>query len=324
MKRVLITGASGFIGANLTRRLLQDGHEAWLLLREDHQPWRVDEIVSVCHVVKGDVADRDAVRRAFTEAKPEWVFHLAAYGAYSNQTGFEKMAAVNLVGTAALLDASVATGVECFVQSGSSSEYGYKAAAPRESDVLEPNSHYAITKAAATHYCKLTACESGMKAITLRLYSIYGPWEEPSRLIPSLLIHCLRGALPPLVSPRIARDFICVDDAVDAFMRVASTSGLPTGAIYNVASGVETTLEQLIGEARELFGITEKPAWGSMPDRAWDTDRWVGDASAIHEATGWRAETALHEGLLHTVHWLRSNPRWLSYYQSRILGEMKS
>jgi len=323
MKRVLITGASGFIGANLTRRLLRDGYQVWLLLRENHQPWRVEEIVSACHVVPGDVADRDAVGRAFADARPEWVFHLAAYGAYSSQTGFERMAAVNLLGTAALLDASVESGVECFVQAGSSSEYGYKSEAARERDLLEPNSHYAVTKAAATHYCQFSARKSGMKAVTLRLYSIYGPWEEPTRLIPGLLIHGLQGEFPPLVSPLTARDFVYVDDAVDAFIRVAD-SHLPAGSIYNVASGAQTTLEQVVSEARQLFGMTTEPDWGSMPARAWDTDRWVGDASAIQNATGWRAETNLREGLTRTLHWLQANPRWLSFYRSRILGETKS
>src|ERR1700733_2363885 len=186
MKRVLITGASGFVGANLARRLLRDGHAVWLLLRESHQPWRLEEIVSDCRVATGDITDRDAVRRAFVEASPEWVFHLAAFGAYSSQTGFDRMNAVNLMGAVTLLDAAAASGIECFVQSGSSSEYGYKPAAAREHDLLQPNSHYAITKAAATHYCQFTACKSGMKAVTLRLYSIYGPWEEPTRLIPGL------------------------------------------------------------------------------------------------------------------------------------------
>jgi dolichol-phosphate mannosyltransferase len=323
MKRALITGASGFVGANLARRLLRDGHEVWLILRENYQSWRLEEVVSACHIVTGDITDRDAVSRAFGKARPEWVFHLAAFGAYSSQTGFEQMSAVNLLGAAVLLDAAVASGVECFVQSGSSSEYGYKPVASREQDVLQPNSHYAITKAAATHYCQLTACKSGMKAVTLRLYSIYGPWEEPMRLIPSLLIHCLSGALPALASPLTARDFVYVDDAVDAFIRVASANAIPLGAVYNVASGAQTTLGQLVSEAREIFGITTEPSWETMPARAWDTDIWVGDATALHKATEWRPETNLREGLLRTIHWLQTNPRLLSLYRSCILTKAK-
>ena len=100
-----------------------------------------------------------------------------------------------------LLDACAEAGVEAFVYTGSSSEYGYKDHPPREDEMLEPNSHYAITKAAATHYCQFVAVQHDINAIAVRLYSIYGPFEDPSRLMPTLIDHGLRGTLPPLVSP---------------------------------------------------------------------------------------------------------------------------
>jgi nucleoside-diphosphate-sugar epimerase len=82
-------------------------------------------------------------------------------------------------------------------------------------------------------------------------------------------------------------------------------------------------LGQLVSEAREIFGITTEPSWETMPARAWDTDIWVGDATALHNATEWRTETNLREGLLRTIHWLQTNPRLLSLYRSRILTKAK-
>jgi nucleoside-diphosphate-sugar epimerase len=321
MKRTLVTGASGFVGANLARRLLRDGNQVHLLLREAHQDWRLEEISADCQFTRADVTDRDAVRCCVAEVKPDWVFHLSAYGAYPSQTGFEQMTATNVLGCANVLDSCIEVGVEAFVQAGSSSEYGHQAHATREDGRIEPNSHYAITKAAATHYCQFTARKLDFHAATARLYSIYGPYEEPARLIPTLLIHCLRGELPPLVSPNTARDFVYVDDAVEALIRIAGGKDVPPGAIYNVASGVQTTLSEAVGAARELLGVASEPAWGGMPPRAWDTSVWVGDPAAIRRDTGWAAETSLHDGLSRTIHWLREHPRWLSFYHQRIFNK---
>jgi len=319
MKRTLVTGASGFVGANLARRLLRDGQQVHLFLRADYQPWRLEEISGDCDVSLGDIRDRESVRRAINAAKPEWVFHLSAYGAYSNQAGFEQMLATNVIGCANLLDSCIEAGVEAFVQTGSSSEYGYQAHASREDGRIDPNSHYAITKAAATHYCQFTARKLGFQAVTARLYSIYGPYEDPARLIPTLLVYGLRGELPPLVSPDTARDFVYVDDAVEALIRLACGKHISPGAVYNVASGSQTTLGDVVQEARKLLGIAAEPVWGGMPARAWDTGVWVGDATAICRDAGWVAETTLEEGLKRTIYWLKDNPPWLSFYQQRML-----
>jgi nucleoside-diphosphate-sugar epimerase len=215
MKRTLITGASGFVGANLARRLLYDGHEVHLLVRKSRQSWRLKEIESHCRLHEVDIQDREGVRRAACVIKPDWVFHLAAYGAYSSQTGIDRMVATNLTGCISVLDACVEARVEAFVQTGSSSEYGYKDHAAEEMELLQPNSHYAITKAAATHYCQFAARQANIHAVTVRLYSIYGPYEDPGRLVPTAIVYGLEGRLPPLASPGTARDFVYVDDCVE-------------------------------------------------------------------------------------------------------------
>src|SRR5258708_8069653 len=95
MKRVLVTGASGFVGANLARRLLRDGHETHLLLRPSHQSWRLQEIVGDVRVHEADLEDGETVRRVIEAARPHWVFHLPAYGAYPSQTGFQRLVHTN-------------------------------------------------------------------------------------------------------------------------------------------------------------------------------------------------------------------------------------
>ena len=320
MKRVLITGGTGFVGANLARRVLREGHETHLLVRASHQSWRLDEIAAGVRLHQADLEDREAVRRVVGEARPDWVFHLAAYGAYPAQTNFERMVATNLAGTARLLDACQAAGVEAFVQTGSSSEYGYKDHPTGEDELLQPNSCYAVTKAAATHYCQLAARTTGLNAVTLRLYSVYGPYEEPVRLIPTLIVHGLRGQWPPLVSPATARDFVYVDDAVDALLRVAAAPPLPRGTVLNVCSGSQTTVESAVAIARKLMRIPADPVWSSMRPRSWDTGVWVGSPAAAEREIGWRARIGLETGMRQTFDWFRHHPEWLRFYSERTRG----
>ena len=317
MKRALVTGASGFVGANLVRRLLKDGHETHLLLRPSHQSWRIQEVADDVRAHEANLEDVESVRRVVIEARPDWVFHLAAYGAYPNQTGLQRMLATNVLGCAALIDAGAETGIETFIHTGSSSEYGFKNHAASEQDVIEPNSHYAITKASATHYCQWAARERNLNAVTVRLYSIYGPFEEPGRLIPTLILHGLRAKLPPLATSGIARDFVFVDDAVDALLQVAAAPSIPRGAIYNICTGEQSTLADVVAVARSVMGISDEPVWSSMPDRAWDTDRWVGSAQRIEREIGWRAQTTFEEGLKQTIRWFEEHPEWLRYYAAR-------
>ena len=206
-RRVLVTGASGFVGANLARRLLADGHDVHLVLRPSHQPWRVEELRDSVTVHSVDIDDREGLELAFAAARPEWIFHLAAHGAYPQQRDFDRMIVTNVHGTGHLLATAEQAGFDAFVHAGTSSEYGYKDHAPSEHELVEPNSPYAVSKAAATQFCRMTGQRTGLPIRTLRLYSAYGPYEEPTRLIPTLIVEGLQGRLPPLVNPDVARDY---------------------------------------------------------------------------------------------------------------------
>ena len=225
------------------------------------------------------------------------------------------MLETNVRGTVNLVRAGLETGVESFVNTGSSSEYGFKDHAPPEDEVIEPNSEYAVTKATATLYCAFMARAHAARIRTLRLYSVYGPWEEPTRLIPTLIVRGLHGQLPPLANPRVARDFIHVDDVCDAYLAAAADASAPDDAVFNVGTGVQTDLAGVVALTRRLLGVGEEPAWGTMPDRSWDTTCWVADTTRIREVLGWAPRHSLESGLAATIAWLRSDPRMLARYE---------
>ena len=124
MKRVVVTGGTGFVGANLVRRLVADGHHPHLLVRQGFSSWRVDSIRDQITIHEVGLDDADRLVAAFKEIEPTWVFHLAAHGAYSWQTDEAQMHETNILGTRNVLKAAIDQGVEAFVNTGSSSEYG--------------------------------------------------------------------------------------------------------------------------------------------------------------------------------------------------------
>jgi dolichol-phosphate mannosyltransferase len=286
MKRVLITGAAGFVGANLARRLLHDGHSVCLVIKPDSHTWRIDSIKNDCQISKISLIDFEAVNNQIVSYRPEWIFHLAVHGAYSWQNNWQEMISVNINGTMNVVEAALKVGFEALINTGSSSEYGFKDHAPLEDEPVEPNSYYAVTKVAATNYCRFIAHDRHVNISTLRLYSAYGPYEDPNRLMPTLIRQGMEGHLPPLVDPSIARDYIYIDDVVDAYIASAKNNKEP-GAIYNIGTGKQTNIAEIVDIARQTFDIKDEPKWGSMDNRMWDTNVWLANNEKAMKFLGW-------------------------------------
>ena len=315
-KRVIVTGASGFIGSTLCRRLISDGHDVHLLLRPADARWRLNGIEAHCHVHEVALQQQELLERIVIRTNPDWVFHLAAHGAYSSQDNVQKIVTTNFNGIVNLVEACLKTDFQAFVNAGSSSEYGFKDHPPLEAELPEPNSHYAATKSAATLYCQFIATQSQRRLTTLRLYSVYGPWEEPTRLMPTLLLAALRREYPPLVARTVARDFVYIDDVIDAFLLAADSPHPVERGVFNIGSGVQTTLGDLVAVVRGIFEIDGEPEWGTMQDRSWDTTVWVGDATLAESLLGWKATIPIDEGLRKLAEWLVSERGMRDYYET--------
>lgn len=305
MKRVLVTGATGFVGANLTRRLIARGDDVHLIFRPRHVAWRLDALAGRVRLHEAELADAEAVFRVVRDVQPDWILHLAAHGAYSFQTDVDEMVRTNVMGTVNLLEAGRKVGFEAFVHAGSSSEYGFQDHAPSEDERPEPNSPYAVTKLAATHFCRHVGRSTTLPVVTLRLYSVYGPYEDPRRLIPTVIVKGLAGGWPPLVDPSVARDFVFVDDVCDAFLLAAREAASAPGAIYNVGTGTQTTLHDVTDVAQRALAIRTQPEWSTMSMRSWDTHCWRADSRRIQAALGWRPKVDFETGFRRTIAWLR-------------------
>lgn len=314
MKKVLVTGSTGFVGANLARRLVQDGHNVHLLVRSEHNPWRIVDLLPHVRIHEVELLDFESLKAIVFQVAPDWIFHLAAYGAYSHQTDLFKIVNTNYLGTVNLLEACLIKGFESFVNTGSSSEYGFKNHPTCETDWLDPNSYYAVAKSSATMHCRYSAKKFGMHIPTLRLFNIYGPYEDPTRLIPTLIMKGLKKKFPPLVDPNIARDLTYVGDVVDVYLKVATTKSEEMGAVYNVGTGIQTTLGELVSLAKSIFHITEDPKWSTMPNRTWDTTVWLSNNEKIKKEIGWSPFYTLEQGLNLTIDWFRESQERQQFY----------
>ncbi len=302
---ILVLGGGGFIGANLVKRLLRSRADVVAVVRR-LPAWRLADVDNR-HLVEVDLISVPEMRQMVEAIRPRTVFDLTAYGAYSFETDRDLTYQTNFNSLVALVDLLDKGTIAAFVHAGSSSEYGNNAAAPAETAVLLPNSHYAVSKAAAAHYISYAGRSLGFPIVNLRLYSVYGPLEDASRLIPNLVRRGLERQYPPFVGPDTARDFVYVDDVCEAFL-VAATRLTPElyGESFNIGTGLQTTIRDLAKTAQAVFGIDGPADFGAMPGRDWDLNAWYASTEKTTRFLGWVATTKLADGLRFTAEWVRS------------------
>jgi len=301
--RILVTGATGFVGACLCRRLLGMGHELHLFVRQTANRWRITDIAPRMVLHDVDLRDAQAVERSVAAIRPEKIFHLATYGGFSFQKEVAAIHAVNFLGTVNLLQACEKVGFEQFIHTGSSSEYGIKSEPMKESDLLEPLGDYAVSKAAATLFCCSEALLKGLPIVTLRVFSPYGPWDDPQRLIPYVIAALLKGNSPMLANPAAVRDYIFIDDVIDAYLAVMAAP-LRGGEIYNIGSGRQTGIGEVVERIVSAIDNGVRPQWGTEPPRRPEPAVWVADAGKMRAQFNWQADTSLDEGLQKTIRWM--------------------
>ncbi len=296
---IAIFGASGFIGANLFFRLSSLRDDVYGVSRDVGSSWRLANSPNSFHpCLSVDITYSNKVADVVSQLNPRTVFNLAAYGGYERQSDALRIHDVNYLGTLHLIRSLLEHGCDAFVQAGSSSEYGLNCSAPDESDELLPNSHYAVSKAAGSYLVKYYGRIKGFPCVNLRLYSVYGPWEERDRLIPVLLTNVLNGTFPPFVDRNISRDFVYIDDCMRALVKAALTvCKTEPGLSINIASGTKTSLEEVAEIARRIFDVKAEPKFGSMGNRKWDLSEWFGNPSLALQKMGWQHRITFDEGL---------------------------
>ncbi len=311
---ILVLGASGFVGANLLQTLLsvrQDVHGT-----ASRKPaWRLEAIPDQnVHVV--DLLIESNVDAMLSRVKPRTVFNCVAFGAYSFETDSRLVYETNFSFLTRLLPKLQALNVSSYVHAGSSSEYGDNCSGPTEDACLLPNSHYSVSKVAAAGLVSYYGRHLKLPCANLRLYSVYGPLEDSSRLIPAVVRSGLSGTLPEFVRADVSRDYVYIDDVTRAFVLTATRlRESDYGVSLNIGTGRCVNMRDMAEVAKRVFGILDEPRF-TMAERQWDTANWYAQPALAEEKIAWKAEVDLEQGLRRTAAWMQTLPDAEAYRKS--------
>lgn len=304
-RKILVTGSTGFIGANLISTLVGMGYSPHVIFRKNSNTWRIKGFLGRIHTHIVDLENKGGIRRLVKSVKPGIIYHCATYGGHYYQVEQNKIIRTNIIGTLNLLEACARQGFHCFINTGTSSEYGIKNKPMKESDLLEPITSYGIAKASATLFCQHFAREKHLPIVTLRLFSPYGYFDDSKRLVASTILSCLNKKVPRLLSPSSVRDFVFIKDVMLAYLKAALRINKISGNIINIGSGKQYSVGEVAGAIIRLTGLKAKPSRGFTHNPRIEPDTWVADISRAKNALGWKPKFDLDEGLKNTIAWYK-------------------
>ncbi len=293
--RILVTGASGFIGSHLCTRLRDYGGEVHGVSR--------GQCPSHAHDVRwwyGDLADLETVQKIMAAVKPDVIFHLSSHVAGGRELGLVLPTfRSNLMSTVHLFTVAGEMGCRRIVVAGSMEE-----PKPEQSDAI-PSSPYAAAKWAGSAYGRMFHALFRLPVVLLRVFMVYGPGQRDVRkLIPYVTLSLLRGDPPKLTSGTRWVDWIFVDDVVEGLLAAAGTPGLE-GKEIDIGSGQLTQIRAVVERLVRLVDPKIVPLLGAVTDRPLEQTR-VADTARSRALMGWEPRVSLEEGLQATVDWFRA------------------
>jgi dTDP-glucose 4,6-dehydratase len=312
-RRVLVTGAGGFIGSHLAERLVALGARTRAMVHYDaigSWGWLdASPLASDMEVVAGDVRDRDSVRRAMQGV--EYVFNLAALiGIPYSYDAPESYVQTNLTGTLNVLQAARELGTQRVVHTSTSEVYGTARYVPiDEKHPLQGQSPYSASKIAADKMSEAFHHSFGVPAVIVRPFNTYGPRQSARAVIPTIITQFLAGGEVRLGNVDPTRDFTYVSDTVDGMLAVASAQGV-LGRTLNLGTGSEIGIGDLARRIGAMLGgsaAVSRDESRVRPEGS-EVERLVSDNRLMRELTGWTPSVGLDEGLMRTAEWIRANP----------------
>jgi nucleoside-diphosphate-sugar epimerase len=305
--RALVTGAAGFIGSHLCRRLIAEGADVHALSSEVSSvcPPRLLDIRGRIRLHEANLIDRGALEAIVNEIRPEFVFHLGAYTHVGKSwQRIDECVQTNIQGTINLLRALEPVGYQRFLNVGTSEIYGGIDVPFREGDQVTPASPYAVSKYAAERYCRMFQQGLGWPIVMVRPFNAFGPSQSPDRIIPETIVRALRKQELRLTTGRQTREFNFVEDLCEGFIKLASVPGIE-GELFNLGCGEEVTIREVTELILEFLGNPIEPQFGALPHRPNEIWRMFSDSSKAREKLAWKPSHSLRQGLEKTIAWYK-------------------
>ena len=303
-KKVFITGANGFIGANLTKFLVSKSYHVSVLVRKKSNLWRLNKIINDIKIYKSDITNKNELKKIIIKINPDYIIHLASYGNSSDENDLRKIINVDVLGLINLLDALDKISYKKLIICGSSSEYGFKNKPMSETDYLNPNSYYSAAKGAATLLAQSCALKKNKPIVILRPFSVYGPLEEINRLIPTIIRKAIKNEKIFVTKEVVKRDFVFIDDTINAFYKTMTTK-INNGEIINIGTGKQYSNMEIVKIIEKILKVKLK--LGVFQKRSWDTNNWISDNSKAKKLLKWNPKYSIKQGLKNTIEWYIKN-----------------
>jgi len=310
MKKIyLVTGGAGFIGSNITDRLVKEGFKVVVL--DNLCEGKLENIAPVkdkITFIKGDIREEKDLDHALKGV--DFVLHQAALRSVPKSLDRPlEYNDVNVGGTLKLLMKAKEHGVKKLVFASSSSVYGDRDNFPeKESDSVNPISPYASTKLMGEYYCRLFSNSFGLDTVSLRYFNVFGPRQSLDNqyavVIPKFITSILRNESPPVHGDGMQeRDFTFVDNVVEANIKAANTKGI-SGEIFNVACGSSNSILGIISAVNKILSKEIKPVF--EPTRKGDVKKTLADITKLKTKLGIKDFIQFEEGLKKTIEWFKS------------------
>lgn len=293
-KRILVTGASGFLGQHLLRRLSASGAEVHAVSRSHRAAGSAARRWWQC-----DCVDPEAVGQLLEAVRPDVTYHLAGAATGSPDLGL----------VLPILHSLLTSTVNLLTEAAQNRRRGRiillrSLEEPDELSQSIPSSPYAAAKHAVTAYGRMFHASYGLPVVFVRPYMTFGPGQSPQKLIPYTILSLLRGVPPRVASGSRKVDWIYVDDVVDGLVRAAYVPALE-GATVDLGSGILVSVREVVERLVSRVDPRIVPIFAPVPERAREVERAAAPAQG-YEALGWRPTTSLDQGLDLTISWLRS------------------
>lgn len=307
IKKVFVTGATGFIGRHLVQRLIAEGYSVGALVRSSHS-LREMQGAGGLSPYEGDIRNYDELQKAFSAFKPHAIIHLVTYYAVMHRADeIGIMLDTNVKGTINLLEAAKESNtVKLFINTSTCAVYKPENRLLTENDAVSPQNLYAMTKLQAEEACGYYAEAFGLPCVTLRLFPPYGPGDHERRLIPYVIDSLLKNVPPNLTTGKQEWDFVYVDDIVSAFIATLKSYPLSDShPVFNIGTGNAVSIRTVVEKIRDTLGSDLELPWGSVPHRI--NEVWYNSANSekAGRVLGWKPETGFEDGIIRTVAWFR-------------------
>ncbi len=305
---ILITGGTGFVGANLVQYLIQKENKVTIITKKKSDSWRLSSVSQKIDQRFINLENFEKIKKTMNEIRPEVVIHCATYGVYPYQNKIENIIRTNIIGSLNIMRSLVkADFLKRFINIGSVFEYSPKLQLLNEESASNFSTPYSRSKVSQSYLVKYFHKEFDFPSVNLRIFTAYGPYEEIGRIVTDTMLALIKNHKLSISTPKSKRDFIYMKDVLSAIEKAMTAPNIE-GEILNIGTGRSHSVEQLVNLACKVAGIKIQVSKVNKEKNLRD-DKSYGPANIqkAKKMLGWKPEYSLTEGLHKTYSWYKQN-----------------